>query len=81
MPKTAASAPPGAPANSAASGSAFRRGWLSLNFKFSAATGGLLLALLVIVSLVVNQELRNSLTREVGERASTVARNLAGKLV
>lgn len=58
---------------------AFKRGFLSLNFKFSALTGGLLSVLLIIVTLVVNAQLRSDLTREVAERGNTVARNVSVK--
>jgi class 3 adenylate cyclase len=59
---------------------AFKRGWLSINFKFAFLTGSLLFVLLVLVTLVVNEQTRNDLTREVAERGSTVAVNLAAKL-
>jgi class 3 adenylate cyclase len=57
----------------------FKRGLLSLNFKFTAITGFVLTALLVLVTLMVNDQLKRDLGREVAERANTVAANLALK--
>lgn len=68
-----------APSPSPAAGRAFKRGWLTLNFKFGFLTSGLLFALLVIVTLVVNAQLQVDLSREVSERARTVSRNIAAK--
>lgn len=75
---TTASAESPAPA---AESRAFKRGLMSINFKFAGLTSGLLLALLVLVTLVVNAQLQVDLTREVSERARTVARNIAAKAV
>jgi len=58
---------------------AFARGLFSINTKFSAFMGVLLLLLLMLVSLVVNSQLRLDLTREVAERGNSVTRNIAGK--
>lgn len=63
----------------AASG-AFKRGLFGINFKFAFLMGGLLFALLVVVTLVVYEQTRVDLTREVAERGNTVAVNLAAKL-
>ena len=60
---------------------AFARGLFSITFKFSAWVGFLLFLLLVVVTLVVNSQLRTDLTREVAERGNSVARNIAGKSV
>jgi class 3 adenylate cyclase len=57
----------------------FSRGFFSITFKFGALTGLLLFGLLVVVTLVVNSQLRTDLTREVAERGNSVARNIAGK--
>jgi class 3 adenylate cyclase len=59
----------------------FARGLNSINFKFSALTGLLLFSLLIVVTLLVNSQLRTDLTREVAERGNSVARNIAGKAV
>lgn len=59
----------------------FKRGIFSVNFKFGGAISALLLALLTLVTLIVNAQLRVDLTREVSERARTVARNIAAKAV
>ena len=57
----------------------FRRGVLSLNFKFTFIIGVVLTALLVLVTLMVHDELKRDLGREVAERANAVAGNLALK--
>jgi adenylate cyclase len=49
----------------------------SINFKFSLGFGFLLAILLVVVALVVADQTRTNLNREVLERGATVARNLA----
>lgn len=59
----------------------FKRGIMSINFKFGGLTSLLLLGLLAIVTLIVNAQLRVDLTREVSERARTVARNIGAKAV
>lgn len=58
----------------------FRRGLLSMDFKFSAFVGALLAFLLLALALIVNEELRSALVRESGERAATVAQGLAAKI-
>jgi hypothetical protein len=68
---------PSAKSGNAAAG--FKRGLLSLNFKFTTVTGALLAGLLVLVTLMVNDQLKRDLSREVAERANTVAANLALK--
>jgi class 3 adenylate cyclase len=60
---------------------AFKRGFFSLTFTFSLFIGLLLFGLLVVVTLVVNSQLRTDLTREVAERGNSVARSIAGKAV
>ena len=57
----------------------FKRGWLTLNAKFSGMTVALLLGLLFITALLVNDQLTKDLSREVAERGASVARNIAGK--
>lgn len=57
----------------------FRRGAFSLTFKFSVVIGGMLAALLVVLTLMVNDQLRRDITREVAERGHAVAANLALK--
>jgi class 3 adenylate cyclase len=74
-----ASAPATPPRKNRGKPKVFARGLLSITFKFSALTGALLLFLLVVVTLVVNSQLRTDLTREVAERGNSVARNIAGK--
>jgi class 3 adenylate cyclase len=59
----------------------FKRGLFSINFKFGGITSLLLLSLLTLVTLIVNAQLRVDLSREVSERARTVARNIAAKAV
>ena len=56
---------------------AFKRGFFSLTFTFSLFIGLLLFGLLVVVTLVVNSQLRTDLTREVAERGNSVARSIA----
>lgn len=58
---------------------AFKRGLLSINFKFTFVMGLLLVGLLVLVALVANDQIGGDLTREVAERGNTVARNVAVK--
>ena len=73
---------PSAPTHEAPHGAhapKFARGFFSITFKFGALTGLLLFSLLVVVTLVVNSQLRTDLTREVAERGNSVARNIAGK--
>ena len=56
------------------------KGLLSLNFQFSLFIGGLLFVLLLVVTFIVRNQLRQDLGKEVAERGATVARNLATPL-
>lgn len=76
---TAATVDSPAPPPASPESRGFKRGMVSINFKFAGLTSGLLLGLLVIVTLIVNAQLQVDLTREVSERARTVARNIAAK--
>jgi adenylate cyclase len=53
------------------------RGLFSLNFKFAGIIGALLFFLLLIVTAIVRNQLRQDLAREVSERGATIGRNLA----
>ncbi len=57
----------------------FARGMLTINFKFAASTGLLLFVLLLLVSFVISDQLRNDLTREVVARGGNVAAAVALK--
>lgn len=53
------------------------RSFFSINFQFSLFIGGLLFLLLLVVTAIVRNQLRQDLGKEVAERGATVARNLA----
>ncbi|HXB97493.1 MAG TPA: adenylate/guanylate cyclase domain-containing protein [bacterium] len=72
--------PKSTPPAQAAAAAQFKRGVFSLNFKFSLFTGGMLAALLVLVTLMVSEQLQRELILEVAERGRAVATNLALKM-
>lgn len=57
----------------------FARGLFTINFKFAASTGLLLIMLVLLVSYVISDQLRNDLTREVAARGGSVAAAVALK--